>query len=904
MESTLKLRRRVLVAHSALVFGTLLPATVYAQATEPAPAEPAPAEPAPAEPAPAPEAAEPEAPAAAEEGAPEAAEPAAPVASETPAVDANAEVSADVSADPGAAGEEQFDWEAEAQGPLQLGEDDTITVTVGRRKQDLQKYTGSAQAFSQQDLERTGVNSVRDLANATPYMEIGNQEGNLQVYMRGVGTDYGTELGDMAAATHFDGLYVPRPRGVGSMFFDVERVEVNRGPQGTLRGRNATAGSLNIITNSPQIQKWDAMASVQLGNYSQKLTKAMVNIPVGETLAFRFATFTENREPFYSNAGPIDTMRAPEDANTLAYRVSAKWEPSKIFSVVIRHDYTEEKGTGTLGSNFQPALNAGVLPEEIKNPRNLALRGPQGRSDLANYGVSATFLADFGDVNMEFLSGYRAMRFKQTNGGTAGVSFQGQQGVDYDKWDTSRWHTESDSTVQELRFYADDDAAIRWSFGGNYFYEDQYALLMSTSDKSWWLASVEYNMPDIKAYSVGAFADAVFDITKVLRGTLGVRYTWETKTRRGGIGNVNGFSGLSEPLRFGTEGFQPSGMDRSDFSIQGNANDFTDGVKNWGVRDNIQTQIENGATLVGTQQAQNGRVAESYPDFRVGLDYDVTANNLVYAMFSTAHKSAGFNDSFTMPNGAVLAPTFKTEKIYATEIGSKNTFLDKKLTVNGAAFWYEYTDQQFSNVQSLVDESTLEPGQSALTAVRFNAGKSRILGLEADIIGRLPAGFVGKLSGMLLDARFVRATIADTRLGHDATNEIRNVNLRGNFLPKAPVLSLSYGIEQNIPTEVGYFDWMIRATTKSKQYMLPYNGDGRDTEGNIRPAFSDSVPANTRLDVSVGYTPQSGAFRLDGFVSNLTDQANMTAIINSPDLNLRFYNTPRQFGVRLTTYML
>src|SRR5690606_23066111 len=94
--------------------------------------------------------------------------------------------------------------------------------------------------------------------------------------------------------------YVARPRGVGSMFFDIERVEINRGPQGTLRGRNATAGSLNIISKAPVLQEWDAEASLQLGNYSQKLAKGMVNIPLGDTVALRFAAFTENRDPFRS----------------------------------------------------------------------------------------------------------------------------------------------------------------------------------------------------------------------------------------------------------------------------------------------------------------------------------------------------------------------------------------------------------------------------------------------------------------------------------------------------------------------------------------------------------------------------------------------------------------------------
>jgi iron complex outermembrane recepter protein len=793
---------------------------------------------------------------------------------------------------------------------MQLGEDETITVTVDRRKRDIQDYAGSAQAFSQQDLERTGVNSVRDLANATPYMEIGNQEGNLQVYMRGVGTDYGTELGDLAAAVHFDGIYVPRPRGVGSMFFDIERVEVNRGPQGTLRGRNATAGTLNIISVAPQLKEWDSMVSVQLGNYSQKLTKAVLNIPVGDTLAFRFATFTENHEPFYSNAGPVNTLRAPEDANALAYRISAKWQPIEAFSVTIRHDYTQENGVGTMGSNFTPALNAGLLPEEVPDPRAINLRGAQGWSRMTNYGVSASFNVDFGLFNAELLSGYRALRFKQNNSGNAGVAFPGQINVDYDKWDRAYWHTESDSTVQELRFFSPDESRIRWSVGANYFYEDQYALLATTADKSTWFAGVDYTMPDIKAYGAGAFADATFDIIDALRGTVGFRYTWEMKRRNDGIGYVYGFNGTGEH-RYGTEGFQFADENRTDFEVGPDVdmppfNDFTDGVERWGERDTIQDLIQApGITGGGGKSEQNGRIAANYPDFRVGLDYDLTKDSLLYAMFSTAHKSGGFNDNFILPDGSSIAATFGPEKVYSTEIGTKNQFLEKKLTVNASAFWYEYTDQQFSSLQQLVPSDLLDPGQTApLSSVRFNAGSSRILGLEADLIGRLPAGFIGKLSGALLDARFVKAEIADTRLGFDPNTEIKVVDLAGNFLPKAPRLSITYGLEQVIPTGIGYFDWMVRATTKTKQYMLPFNGEGTDTEGNVNPNFSDAVPANTRVDAAVGFAPESGAFRIDGFVSNLTDQANMTAIINDPSINLRFFNSPRQYGVRLTSYLL
>ncbi len=112
------------------------------------------------------------------------------------------------------------------------------------------------------------------------------------------------------------------------MVFDIQRVEINRGPQGTLRGRNATAGTLDVITNAPEFGKLGASATLQYGNYSQALTQGMLNIPIGDKLALRLATFSEQHEPFFKNAGPIDTLRAAEDANTLAYRASLRWAPT------------------------------------------------------------------------------------------------------------------------------------------------------------------------------------------------------------------------------------------------------------------------------------------------------------------------------------------------------------------------------------------------------------------------------------------------------------------------------------------------------------------------------------------------------------------------------------------------
>jgi iron complex outermembrane receptor protein len=779
---------------------------------------------------------------------------------------------------------------------------DVITVTVDRREKSLQDYAGSATALSQEELERAGVNSVRALGNTTPYANIGTQEGNIEIFIRGVGSDVNTELSDPAAATHIDGIYIPRPRGVGSMFFDLERVELHRGPQGTLRGRNATAGTLNIVTAKPRLSEWGASGSLQLGNYAQRLTRAMVNVPIGDSLALRFATFSENREPFYENAGPIHTLAASESADVLAYRASAKWVPMEKLTVVIGHDYMQEKGTGFSGTNYNPALTAGLLPEEVPNPRAVIYRGPQGRQNLRHWGVNGDITLALGPVNIGYLGGYRDLTFRQVSAGNAGVAFRGRETPELDNWGTSYWHTTSESVVQELRIFAPDTERVRWTAGGFFFNEKQTTFLGNTADQSSGFAGVEFNMPKVDGRSWAGFLDATADILKSLRGTAGIRITNETKSRDG-IGHVYSFSGTGdEPFRFGTEGFRFAGRNRTDYRVNGEPRapfgDFRNGVANFGVRDTLSNALDNpGVTLGDNLNEQHGSYEDTFFDFRAGLDYDLSPEHLLYVMFSTGHKSGGFNDNVRLESGGSIAPRFKPEVLYSTELGSKNEFLNRRLITNFSGFWYEYKDQQAQTIQEIQD--TGEDGAIAASSVRFNAASSRIFGLEADATARLPLGFALNLAMMLLDARFADGKVADTRLGYGASDQ-PIVQLEGNRLPRAPIASLNYSVGQTIESSVGYWDWLLAGQTKSKQYMTVFNGEGKDSEGAVNPNLSDDVPTYTRLDASVGYMRPDGKTRIDAFVTNVTDVAYMTSIINTPGLNLRFFNPPRQFGLRLT----
>ena len=792
---------------------------------------------------------------------------------------------------------------AAAEGePVQtdLGE---MVVTASRRQTTLQKYAGAATAMTQQELDRKGIRSVRDVANATPSVEIGQQESNVEVYIRGVGTDYNTELGDPTVATHIDGVYIPRPRGVGSMLYDVERFEISRGPQGTLRGRNAVAGTFNIITAKPVLEEWLGEASLQLGNYSQRLGRGMINVPIGEKLALRVAAFGEIHDPFFENAGPVHTIIPSESSDVLAYRGTLLFQPVDAVKVTLSGDFTQEQGTGYSGSNYFAALAAGILPEEVPDPRAVIYRGPQPSQHLEHWGVRGNVEVELGPVNIEYLGSYRALGYQQVSAGNAGVEIPGQENYQTDDWGTSYWDTESKSVVQELRVFAPDTARLRWTVGGFFFNENQKAFLGSTVDNTGGYAGNEYNMPSVENHSYAGYLDAIFDILETWRATGGIRLSTDAKSRDG-IGYAYSFSGLEPGQRFGTEGFRFRAFDRTDYRAGGGGmfDDFLNGVARFGGRDTLEAALMNGEVTLDQSRLleQHGKYDSTFVDFRLGTDFDLTPDNLLYLQFATGHKSGGFNDN-ELRNGVSVAPTYEPEALYATEIGSKNKLLDGNFVANLTGFWYHYQNQQFRSIEEIVSSGMM--GQAgASSSVIFNAAASRVLGVEAELGARLPAGFHADFAATFLDARFTEGSVADTRLGWDASTQ-PIVALQDNFLPRAPQLSLNYGISQRIDTTFGRFDWSVSAQTRTVQYMTVFNGDGTDTMGNTNPNLSDKVPSYTRVDLNVGYTIPNGRLRVDAFVLNLTDVVYMTSMINTPNLNLRFFNPPRQIGARLTVQL-
>ena len=183
-----------------------------------------------------------------------------------------------------------------------------VVITVERVVQSLQSYEGTAVAVSQNDLDVLGAGDLLDLPTLMPGVEITNYESNTEIYVRGIGSNANTELGDPAVAPHLDDVYVPRPRGLGVAFFDLERVEVNVGPQGTVRGRNALGGSVNVISRKPVLNEFQGYAEFSVGDFDQQELRGALNVPLGEIAATRLAVYSSKHDPYVENTGPLNNL--------------------------------------------------------------------------------------------------------------------------------------------------------------------------------------------------------------------------------------------------------------------------------------------------------------------------------------------------------------------------------------------------------------------------------------------------------------------------------------------------------------------------------------------------------------------------------------------------------------------
>jgi len=524
---------------------------------------------------------------------------------------------------------------AQAQSSEIIDNDDgssEVIITVERRAQSLQDYAGTAATISGEDLKLLGIGNINELDGKIPGLSVANNQGNIEVYIRGVGSSNNTELGDPAAATHLNGVYVPRPSGFGAAFFDIERVEVNIGPQGTLRGRNATAGSVNIIPWAPGIGQTDAALEASYGNFNDYRIEGVVNVPVTENSAFRLSAFKGGHDSYLNNITPDSSelglnlptsedegVGVAEETDDFGIRAAYLIKPTDNLKLTLTGDYIEQKGTGYTGINFANPLGNGIDPDDIDNPRDVFGRGITPDEDTEHYGIKGHVEYDFGDFNAEYIGSYRDLVYDYEFITPASPDYEGAlanlQPFDrvFDDFSRVRFTTDSESQVHELRLFSDNDEKLTWSLGGFYFKEDQRTFLGTTGDRNPFFQGVEFNQTTTtESYSI--YGDATFNVTDKFRVTGGLRYTDDDKSRFGinaryafGVGGPDFSCCFINGIASGTEGFEFAGLDRTiiipDTNGDGvvDANEsiafFFDGIAQFGARDGFDDVFPNGQQI-------------------------------------------------------------------------------------------------------------------------------------------------------------------------------------------------------------------------------------------------------------------------------------------------------------------
>lgn len=829
---------------------------------------------------------------------------------------------------------------------------DAVIVTVERREQDLQKYAGTAQVISGDDARALGINNeLRNIQAVVPGLSMSNQEGNLEIFIRGVGSANNTELGDPGAAPHINGAYIARPRGLGGMFYDIERVEINKGPQGTLRGRNALAGSLNIVTKRPDLEQFGGFVQLEAGNRDHQAGEFAINLPLGGWAALRFAGYKVEKDSSFRNAGADQSLDPAGIQNEKGGRVSFLYQPDDKLSVFAMADMGKEGGTGYPGANIFTAAEAGFSPDDL-NLRDVVYRGRQGTLDSTNWGALANVSYDFGPVVAEYNTSYRDVDYRQTNAASEGILWPGRDvsprgpgnpdGFDYDNFSTQYWETLSQSTTHELRLSSSGEGRFNWTGGAFHFNEDQQVGYLSLSDKGTWFSGTEFTMPKVNGRSTALFADGTFDVNDRTRLKAGVRRTREAKSRYGIGGNwALGLPGVGGDFatRLGTEGFEPAFMKRPNFDVTGltsqadMARFLLQGILQHGQRDTIADQIGavpdggdfgcvdrpdiGGDTIDCPYQSwvqvnsipsqQFGESRFQFTDWRTGVEFDLTDDHMLYATVSTGHKAGGFNDTFDVNE---IPETFSPESIKAYEIGSKmsHRWFGRPGNFNVSAFYYDYTDQVFQDLAVISLNPDGEPAGYSL--VNRNIGRSAIYGIEAESVTRFGAGFMLHINALALDSEIKQGTVGDARSqNYDFGGVTSLIDLTGNELPLASRFTGNVRVQQMSELPFGTLDWQLLASYRSAYYLTQYNnrdvvyvdqaGDFVREESAAEAGFPDRQRGEVTLNAGIGITSLDGRWRYELYGSNLLDNdVSQKALVGSR-LNIRFLNDARAYGMRV-----
>ncbi|NKJ44631.1 TonB-dependent receptor [Novosphingobium sp. SG720] len=375
-----------------------------------------------------------------------------------------------------------------------------IIVTAQRHSESVQKAAVAITAFSGGDLLNQARNSVADAIATVPSVQVQGNANGAQIYIRGVGSNADAQLGDPAVNLNVDGVYQQQTEVPTSLMFDVNRVEVLRGPQGTLYGRNATAGAVNIVTNDPVLGRFEGYATAQVGNYDAVHAEGAINAPIGEDTAVRAAIATENHSGYLSNGN--------NDARMTAGRLKLLTKPTDSLRILIAGDYLHSGGHD-VGSVEAPLSSHGDAWYSDK---------PKGLLDIDSWNARAQIDYTTSIANLALLASHNDFSKNEANVllSPTAVSV----------------HREGRQNSVELRASSPDGSAIKWVTGLFYYHDQELRQVVDSPIDATAAAASNPELRTATAKSYAAFANVTVPLTRTLRLTGGLRYTRDSKDAR------------------------------------------------------------------------------------------------------------------------------------------------------------------------------------------------------------------------------------------------------------------------------------------------------------------------------------------------------------------------------------
>jgi len=728
-----------------------------------------------------------------------------------------------------------------------------IVVTAQNRSENVQDVPIAIDVVGQDALEDAGITDFQDLTRVAPVLNI-TQDGNYtRVAVRGVGTNSNDEGQDQSIAVNIDGEYINRPNVLNLALFDIDRIEVLRGPQGTLYGRNATGGAINFITRKPG-NEFGANINATYGSFDHVKVEGGVDIPLGAIGGLRLAGVYNKRDGYFFHpnreAAGNDVVRSGT-ADNKGGRVTLSLEPSDRLSIDVAGEYVRNENIVAAFASYNfnaPGAGPGAdcsqngfvdaaplipggqcipLDSQVLNTfeDRSSYNGPNTALPLNpniqdSYSARGRIEYDFGGATLTYLGGYR-----RTDQDTD---------LALPNYIYYEFGNVVDTQSHELRLNG-QSGALTWQ-GGLFFYNETIDALRGLYSPFIGPNGSFLNTfsRDTDSDSYAGFGQVEYAFSDQLTVIGGLRYTIDR--REGRYGNYG--------FRFNTAPVAPTGAPASILDLEQNNEQLT---------------------------------------WLAGVNYTPNDDTLVYAKVGTGYKSGGFDS----------VGAYDPETNTAYELGAKLNFGSYgENLINGNVFYYDYKDLQ---TPVLLDPSV---GQQV-----FNAGAATIWGVELETAIELSPNDFFTASFNYLNAQYdeLLASYAIFDTVNPGNNGLADLDpgpalvqpdLSGNKLPQSPAFTITMGYDH-------IFD-LGNAGTLTASAFTRFKGEYFLNSFNYR---STRQEAFSQTDLSVKYQPLNEAFSIQAFVRNIEDEqplAYANFISAGPDDNFDFqFGAPRTYGVRI-----